>query len=148
MNKERLLTLLAHMREGKLSVDKFDFSTFRTEYTNIPTVIDSCGTAGCMAGELPAAFPGIWKLHRTKLGSTSGYGSYYPVLVEGNFDIAGGNQAFKHDAKVFFELSDDEVRYLFYPREDYAEGGLPDEATREEVADQLEYFIEAGGLSR
>jgi len=135
IQEERLSKLLDHMKKGKLSVKEFNFGTFRDD-----TI---CGTSGCMGGELPVVFT-EWTLSRYKTGA------WYPILKETKDDperlgMAPSNTTFIDDAAKFFGLERDEITRLFYPSGGLfgpdEQVGLGDEATRKEVADQLERFL-------
>lgn len=117
---KRLQKLLEHMEKGELSVDKFDFGTFRDS--------NSCGTAGCMGGELPGLFPRLWRWDEDT-----------PLLKD-----AAENSSFNESARRFFGLTKEQVDYLFYPRGDFRSGGnsrLPGTASRRQVTANLRRFI-------
>jgi hypothetical protein len=120
---ERLKRLLEHMEHGKLSVRRFDFRIIRND----------CGTAGCMAGELPGLFPEWEFFLKPDFSDAPG------VRLKGEFSDLG----LIYGAMWFFGLERTEVLDLFFPAGPLEEtaGRLPYEATREEVAANLRKFI-------
>lgn len=132
-NIERLEMLLKHMESEPLSVDRFDFSTFRS-YDRSYDQDDSesvCGTAGCMGGELPIVFPESWEIQRNCVFRTG--------------DIDYGLSPMDQ-IKRFFNLTESEAYHLFMPDYQAPElyGGvlLHNHATKEEVTENLRIFIE------
>jgi hypothetical protein len=132
-NIERLKKLLTHMESGQLSVDKFDFGCFRNKI--------SCSTVGCMAGELPTVFPEDWTFKQR----SDVRWMYFPVLKSKD-DINPHspfmNQISMRHLEEFFELAPEQCSALFVPSDGDDGGRLTEEATREEVTENLKQFIE------
>lgn len=133
---KRLEKLRDWMR-GKGSGREFDFRTYE----------DTCGTVGCLAGELPYLFPNYW-----------GFSSFF--LAAGKFIFLKERPKSWKENKFstkqpieelayFFSLSLIEVKHLFIPysqssnidpyyKERYC---LVGESTKKEVLENLERFI-------
>jgi hypothetical protein len=127
-NIERLKKLLTHMQSGQLSVDKFDFATFKQ--------VETCGTMGCMAGELPTLFPEKWRFQEILFSS--------PLLQY--LHNEEWTDYIRRSLSDFFSLSSEQTYRLFYPSYDSWDENkgcvLGEDATREEVTENLRQFIE------
>lgn len=127
MRIDRLEKLSAHLHSGKLGLDYFDFSkVFKRRIM--------CGTSGCMAGELPYAFPEDWRLDSRAC----------MVLLRDSYgnDVEHG---LCPSLKRFFELSEEEMSHLFFPEDQDTElyGGedLHGQASLSDVLFNLDVFI-------
>lgn len=122
-NVERLQTLLDHMRSGNRFHETFDFSYFYTEL--------SCGTAGCMAGELPTIWPDHWNFDHNGF-STIHLKEY----------VIGGTPS---QLSAWFSITTKMVDHLFYQDSQSIElyGGevLTAQSTLEQVTNNLKLFI-------
>lgn len=116
----RLVQLADHLKYGKTSHKVFDFTRWHS----------LCGTLGCAIGECPTVFPGEWE-----------FANNSPVL-KGTVDT-------EVSIRKFFNFSvEDDYPPLFAPGGRTGDTGygktcyLPDEATREEVADNILAYVE------
>ena len=153
MNKERLLKIANHLKSGELGHKEFNFSVingFRTVERDSaygPTDIDelsfwacegipdeayakkeiNCGTLGCAIGEFPIIFSEDWSFNQ--IGMLTHIGG------RGDIWVTTGN---------YLNLSPTEVEHLFIPNEQclYKAEMLGDDATKEQVADNILHFIE------
>jgi len=121
---DRLRDLEAHLREGTLLHDEFDFSTVNGNASF------KCGTSGCAIGELP--------FFAEKWGEDIKFGDY---------DIqVGRHSSVSAVCDRLFGISRNEVQHLFMPdsQDTAAYGGrkLDNKATRYDVADNIAAFIE------
>lgn len=129
---DRLQALLDHMRGGKRHHAQFAFHAF-----NIPLADEAdepdCGTAGCMAGELPTLFPDHWKW--------VGEGTHSEPKLRGLKCTA----LVPEQLGAFFGLSLEAVHHLFYPRRQntklFGGGKLQSFSPLEAVTANLETFI-------
>lgn len=122
MNKERLLRIVDHLRNGELGHDRFDFAAI-SEGTR---KANGCGTNGCALGEFPIIFPGDFVFINTTLKP-----NYYAISYP--------------EARRYLDLSDDEMDILFYSDNGNIQNkifSLKPDATRLEVADNIEKFIQ------
>lgn len=141
MNKEqiaRLTKLADHLKSKKLSVDKFDFRSWREE---------NCKSTACAIGECPAVFPKYWKKGPSKKEIIEGrpIQVFFPRLMNDPND--GMNSSIPHSAaERFFGLTSSEVNHLFYPnyQDTQVYGGrqLSDNATALQVANNIYAFLE------
>jgi hypothetical protein len=115
---DRLQRLLAHMEAAPevRGNRRFDFGTYRT----------ACGTAGCMAGELPAIWPEEWTLVRCDFGS-------FPYLKgdDKRRDVSA-------HLSEWFGIEWKTARRIFYPAEFNRLTGL---SSRGEVVENLRQVI-------
>lgn len=115
--------------QKKLAHKKFDFDVFNTGLHEK----NSCGTNGCMAGELPAVFPKHW------IWVCNGV---YRKNIK-------NNSSFFEEASEYFGIKVMEVFHLFYPDRQnvlidlffYTHSKLHREATKKQVVDNLERFL-------
>lgn len=136
MNIERLKKLADHLRNGKLGHAKFDFSTLNGHVVNTTT---GCGTNGCAIGECPILFPEEWEFRKEETFTSA----YWPRLIRPMHGNADGSKSFR-DAEAFFGLTQAESNLLFIPADTEQElqnGQLSEDATRYDVAEQIEKFI-------
>lgn len=130
-NIRRLNKLLKHMEKENLSVDRFDFSVYRGYSPN-------CGTSGCMAGELPAIYPGYWSWH------TYIYNKANPKLVLKCPDYRP-SKSITELLSVFFNIPQSAAEHLFVPNcqmpDIYGGSDLSLEASKEQVTENLRQFI-------
>ncbi len=137
--RARLLKLAAHLQEGKLGHDKFDFS----EFNGGDFKPNGCGTVGCAIGECPIVFPRIWEFRQLK--SSGSAGSISPRLRADN----SKDDYFwpsLHDAAAFFGISSELGRSLFFPNRPRAwvkesTAYLKENATRKQVAASIRQFV-------
>lgn len=131
MKRARLLKLADHLEHGTLMHRVFDFGVVNAFYAtskgkhpkrNSP---EGCGTAGCALGECPAVWPRRWRFGKLELE---------PIMEPFNDTWVS--------ARKFFEISDMEARFLFMPGVD---SGLPETATKQEVARHIRRFVKSGG---
>lgn len=124
--------------QKKLAHKKFSFNDFnRSPECNYDIPKNECGTVGCMAGELPAIFPSIWK-----------WDSYWIAMKRG---IANNTV---YNLATFFGINILEVRHLFYPNlqdkkiDPYWKNKqyLTPSATKREVVKNLERFLKIKGV--
>ena len=117
-----------HILNGVLGHKHFDFAHVNASVGD--KCKTTCGTHGCAMGELPIIFPDQWEF-----GGPEGV-----RLIEN----AGGG--FRYDVCSFFEITGPEMDHLFYPdQQDPSRFGgsrLSDWATRDQVADNIDEFIE------
>jgi hypothetical protein len=115
---DRLKRLLEHMEAAPVvrGNRRFDFGVFRSE----------CGTAGCMAGELPAIWPEEWKFVEGIIG-------FVPELKH----PLSSNWTGDHIGE-FFGIEFETARRIFYPS---AFNELHGDSTREEVVANLQGVI-------
>lgn len=119
MNKERLLTLAAHLRTGKMGHKIFNFAVLNTDDDD--NHVNVCGTQGCAMGELPIVWPEKFDFR--------------------SFDM--------DKVQIWFDIDIYERFFLFYhrPKVIFATyNTLPEDATKEEVALHIEKFVENGGI--
>jgi hypothetical protein len=123
---DRLLKLAEHLRTGRLEHKEFFFGNWNTDERHAQLQENGCGFAGCAIGECPKVFPDNWE-----------WRDGFPAIVGGD----SVNASFRK-ASGFFGVSEKWFRHLFTP------GGqlwpfarLPREATRKEVADNIEVFV-------
>jgi len=122
MNKERLLKLAAHLRNGKLGHEVFDMN-----HWNEGGLPYACGTHGCAIGEMPILEPEHWCFTR----------SGDPVLkTKTHLTIAPS-------AKGWFAISYKEFEYLFVPMDQDGDVIL---YSKEEQAVRIEDFVAKGGI--
>lgn len=150
---DRLRALEAHMRQGQLIHEKFDFGS----YNALPTDDDGdpigkfkangCGTLGCMLGELPAVDP-QWAFIDTlpvlkHLGAIS-FSRGQKYWVSGR----GYTMESEHHAMAYFGLSREQAIHLFLPdQQSLLYGGidLDSDSSLEDVVKNLSLFIEKVG---
>lgn len=129
MNKERLL-ILAHWLLNEFGKPehkghkKFDFSKWNSIESSA-----KCGTSGCAIGECPIVFKDYWKF--------DGLGS--PVLRNTCYDTW-------YSGIRFFGLTTNQFDFLFVPKDIDHTQGLPEDATKEDVANRIIKFVENGGI--
>jgi hypothetical protein len=89
LGMQRLLELYtwASFDQSELGHKTFDFSCFE----------NYCGTAGCLAGELPFLYPDRWVFNESK----------EPTLIGRSYTDAS--------LEIWFDLQIDEINHLFYP---------------------------------
>lgn len=130
-NAKDLKRLAEHLRNGKLIHEKFKFTTFNDgEYDAA-----GCGTLGCALGECPAVFPSTWFFDKN---------THMPAI--GKFDSVF-DTSLDH-AVEFFNLDKEDISSLFCPESQ--SGMLPtlcNNATKEQVADNIQLFIEMKGFN-
>lgn len=128
---DRLKKLLAHMEQPqeKLGHKEFDFEIYDNGYGG------ECGTAGCMAGELPFIWPDKWRLCTSPLKN-------HPILKGGSVYILST----EWHLMQWFGLDAGMVKHLFYPHFQDTDkyGGkkmLNSSSKKEEVVENLREFI-------
>ncbi len=126
VHKQRLLKLADHLLNGKLGHEKFNINCW-----NVGIFDDKgCGTAGCAIGECPIVFPESWEFNPI---------TSYPVLIGMSIGIL-------HSIHSFFGLSRNEKNHLFHARgqkpDIYGGSILSENATKEEVANNIKIFVE------
>lgn len=146
MNKERLLMIVKHLKEGKLGHETFDFSVVNGKLNADGVVVrvsaetssNACGTNGCAFGEFPFIFPSQWEF------KTSKDGYVLPWLVGSTVAYAIG---IWKQLDAYLDLKAREADMLFLPYSGYSSKMYPgmeklgEDATKEEVADNILAFI-------
>lgn len=141
VHKKRLLKLYEYMRQPqkKLGNDKFDFSVYK-DYI-------SCGTCGCMAGELPYIFPRMWEFDTI---------NYIDILISVRLRQGQHGDRFSSKSEIaqlseFFGISYDEASHLFQPNGqslgiDPRSKLLERSATKRQVVANLRRFLKIKGI--
>jgi hypothetical protein len=111
MNKERLLKLADHLEFGKLGHEKFNFKNI----TTVQEIGNFCNTVACGIGECPIAFPDEWEFKQLK----TNFAEMVTVGIKKITDITHDTPF--HSARLFFDMSEDEVNILFIPISDLDE---------------------------
>jgi len=130
----RLRKLAKHLRGTHRVHEDFCFDTLAEG-----EFIDGnyCGSAGCAMGEFPAVWPKEW---RWEIFSSAI--SEFEVIHKSQGDHEETNYRVMAD---FFSITEEQVRHLFIPygqnREYFSGKSLCDDATRFEVADNIDAFI-------
>lgn len=129
MNLERLNILWAHLKYGDLGHKVFDFNCY-----NDGGEPNKCGSAGCALGECPV----VWEEWLFDKNNS-------PVLKDSQSSMGSTFLSFPC-AREWFDIAWDEADHLFNPYSQHTEyfGGkeLSGLATRYEVADQIEAFVD------
>lgn len=125
MRDDLLLHLAHHLERGKLAHRQFDFSAINKG----PRNAKGCGTSGCALGELPALWPDVWNWRE---------GTVYMRIINLKYSDTSDQAA------LFFEISNDEARGLFfswYHRSWNERKMLDDDSTRQQVARNIRDFV-------
>lgn len=128
-NTDRLLKLAGHLEAGALAHSKFKFDTF----SDGPYLDNHCGTAGCAIGELPAAFPDLFRwapLDKNAILDFNG------IPFQDQIIYRGKTLPMDRAAESFLELSEREYYFLFTP----SGSGLGCAATAGQVAEHLRKY--------
>lgn len=129
MNKPRIKKLIKHLRSDKLGHKVFDFMYVNhNENEEEPTEIYQCGTIGCAMGEFPILWPKVFMF------------DYHGInWIEGASDAL----SFRSLKVVceWLELPLEDALKLFYPNQTIVEITLGSKATKEQVADRLEIYL-------
>lgn len=158
---DRLKKLAKHLKTGKLAHVKFDFSLVHRngdKLTPKQKKLGFCGTAGCAVGELPAVFPRTWSYK--KASEDVDFKQEPVVSYKGDVKscfINGGTEESRIDwnaVQTFFGINENEKDHLFIPggQEDCwmspeaSHSILHSNASRKEVAENIEWFIKNNGF--
>lgn len=128
----RLKQLVKHLRQpqGLLAHRVFNFCVYNRGFIDHNT---GCGTHGCAMGECPAIWPERWKWE----GSSVCY-RRKPRGVGPKFRAWSPVESGMH----FFGISEKLYNLLFVPKwNEQGVGQLPEVATKEEVADNIEKYV-------
>ena len=128
MKNRHILEKLMTLKQEESKHSAFNFCTFKKEL--------ECGTAGCLAGNLPFIVPEEWEFYFDNTIDNDGY--YIKLVKNSTSDET-------KDLVKYFDLSRDEIDHLFFPycQEPYKYGGhnLNSEATLEEVQNNIREFL-------
>lgn len=143
MNKERLLKIVDHLKNGKLGHEEFDFRIINCGASET----NHCGTSGCAFGEFPIIFPEDWHFINVIKGSTN----YIPFL-KSSFNPISIVDAWE-DLETYLDITKYESSLLFISDNIGIIGkitlpSLSDYATKEEVADNILEFIRLKELNK
>lgn len=139
-DKERLLKLADHLRNGKLGHKVFDFSVWNEG----ATYGHPCGTRGCAIGEMPVIDPEKWTWLIPDSGS--GYPSFRRTKI---FPVLKGHEDVTESGCIYFDISEKQFNMLFTHTDDRTVDSLPFygmatlafNATKEQVAANIEAFV-------
>ncbi len=152
-NLIKLQALYDHMLSDRKGHKQFNFGCFNAYDLDVPNILsndpifETCGTMGCMAGELPILFPNDWEF-KACLGMTR------PILSEKNGDAktyyTGGINYIKssfisiaHQLSEFFDITIDEVGHIFYPCKELEDKNCSNNLSRDSsLEDVLKNFKE------
>jgi len=129
----RLRRLAKHLRGTHRAHKTFDFNIYANGEINKKG--NYCGSRGCAIGEFPAVWPNEWDWKNFELGAGD--------VVHKSQEDENTNYLVIAD---FFSITKDQVNHLFSPMDQSPKefGGqeLDEDATADEVADNIDAFIE------
>ena len=132
---DRLLKLAEHLKHGKLGHRNFNFNCFNDGGTHE----NPCGTNGCGIGECPIVFKKDWEFRAIGDGLET---KFFPVLKNLIAGYGSPNESALKSILIFFKINRDAAENLFYPENRINPQGLPRNATKRQVADNIIAWVE------